>query len=96
MPPMKRRRPRRTDKRLALNTRLVHIRGEIAKLKRDRAAVSRDEFVEMSSSLRQLQKNTDDLIKHTKDLATQFTRIAQIQTEVDAIKHLLKKLNVSD
>jgi len=94
--PAARRRPRLTDKRLVLNKRLVQIRSEIAKLKRDRGAVSRDEFVEMSSSLRQLQKNTDDLIEHTKNLATQFTRIAQIQTEVDAIKRTLKKANILD
>jgi hypothetical protein len=96
MSPTKRLRPRRTDKRLALNKRVVQIRAEIAKLKRDRAAVSRDEFVEMSTSLRQLQKNTDDLIEHTKNLATQFTRIAQIQTEVDAIKRALKRANILD
>ena len=84
MRPAKRRSPRRTDKRLALNKRLAQIRAEVSKLKRDRTAVKRDEFLEMSKSLRELHKNTDDL-------ATQLTRIAQIQQEVDAIKRALVK-----
>jgi hypothetical protein len=75
---------RRTDKRLGLHKRLVQIRAEIARLKRDRAAVKRDEFVEVTTSLRELHKNT-------ADLAIQLTRIAQIQVEVDAIKRALVK-----
>jgi DNA anti-recombination protein RmuC len=85
----KRPRTSRTDKRLALSKRLVRIRAEVSKLKHDRAAVRRDEFEEMSKSLRQLHKNTDDLVEHTKNLATQLTRISQIQQEVDAIKRIL-------
>ena len=84
MRPAKRSNPRRTDKRLALNKRLVQIRAEVSKLKGDRTAVKRDEFLEMSKSPRELHKNTDDL-------ATQLIRIAQIQQEVDAIKRALVK-----
>lgn len=84
MRPAKRPGPRRTDKRLAFDRRLAQIRAEVSKLKRDRAVVKRDEFLEMSKSLRELHKNTDDL-------ATQLTRIAQIQQEVDAIKRALVK-----
>ena len=84
MRPPKRRSPRRPDKRLALNKRLAQIRAEVSKLTRDRTAVKRDEFLEMSKSLRELHKNTDDL-------ATQLIRIAQIQQEVDAIKRALVK-----
>ena len=87
--PAKQSRPRSTDKRLALDKRLGEIRAEIAKLKRDRAAVRRDEFAEMSKSLEQLHKNTDDL-------ATQLTRIAQIQQEVDTIKRALQKAKLLD
>ena len=87
MPPTKRRRSARTDTRLALHTRLAHIRSEVAKLKRDRASVNRAEFAEMSKSLKELHKNTNDL-------ATQLTRISQIQQEVDAIKRALKKANL--
>jgi hypothetical protein len=82
--PAKRRRTARPDKRLALNKRLVQIRADVATLKRDRASVRRDEFEEMSKSVRELHKNTNDL-------ATQFTRIAQIQAELDLISHALKK-----
>jgi hypothetical protein len=89
--PAKRRRPRTPDTRLTLHKRLARIRAEIATLKRRRAAVNRHEFVEMSKSLRQVQKNTEDLIDHTRHLATQLTRIAQIQAEVDAIKRALVK-----
>lgn len=96
MPPAKRRRPRRTDARLVLHTRLAQIRAEIATLKRDRAAVKRAEFVEMSNSLRQLRENTADLVAHTKALATQFTRIAQIQQEVDTIKRALVRAKLVD
>jgi hypothetical protein len=93
MPAAKR---RRTDKRLALNKRLARIRTEVGRLKRDRATVRRDEFEEMSKSLRELHKNTDDLIEHTKNLATQFTRIAQIQAELDTIKRALVKAKLVD
>ena len=58
--------------------------------------MNREEFVEMSKSLRQLRENTDDLVKHTKNLATQFTRIAQIQAEVDTIKLALVKAKLLD
>jgi septal ring factor EnvC (AmiA/AmiB activator) len=87
--PTKRRRPRSTDKRLALDKRLREIRVQIAKLERDRAAVKRDEFTELSKSLQQLQTNT-------ADLATQLMRIAQIQAEVDVIKRALKKARLLD
>jgi hypothetical protein len=69
--------------RLALNKRLTQIRAAVAKLKRERATVNREKFVEMFKSLRQLPENTDDLIQHTKNLATQFTRIAQNQAGVN-------------
>jgi hypothetical protein len=94
--PAKRIRARHADKRLALRNRVAQIQAEIARLKRDRAAVNRDEFLEMTKSLRQLQKNTDDLVAHTKDLATQFTRISQIQVEVDVIKRALVKAKLVD
>ena len=85
MPPAKRRRPRRRpDARLALRKRLTEIQAQIAKLKRERAAVKRDEFLEVTKSLHQVEKNA-------ADLATQFTRIAQIQADVDAIKRALVK-----
>jgi hypothetical protein len=89
MPPAKRRRPRRTDTRIALRRRLAEIQSAIAKLKRERAAVKRDEFLEVTKSLRQVQKNTDDL-------TTQFTRIAQLQADVDAIKRALVKAKLFD
>jgi len=90
MPPGKRRRPRRrSDARVALRTRLAEIHEEIAKLKRERAAVKRDEFLEVTKSLRQIQKNTDDL-------TTQFTRIAQLQADVDAMKRALLKAKLLD
>ena len=80
----------------ALNKRLGQIRADICTLKRDQASVRRDEFEEMSKSLRELHKNTDDLIEHTKHLATQFTRIAQIQAELDTIKRALVKAKLVD
>jgi predicted negative regulator of RcsB-dependent stress response len=92
--PAKRPRPRIADKRLALHKRVARIRAEIATLKRNRAAVNRSEFLEMSKSLRQVKKNTDDLFEHTQHLATQLTRIAQLQAEVDAIKRALVKAKV--
>jgi hypothetical protein len=89
MPPAKRRAPRRPVQRLALNKRVKEIHAEIAKLKRDRATVKRGEFEAMTKSLRQLEKNTDDL-------ATQLKRIAQIQVEVDVIKGALAKAKLLD
>jgi septal ring factor EnvC (AmiA/AmiB activator) len=73
----------------ALHQRLAQIRADIAKLRRDRAAVKRQEFVEMNKSLQELHKNT-------VDLATQLTRISQIQHEIDTIKRALKRANLLD
>ena len=91
----KRRPTRRPDARLVkatdLHKRLSLIHSAIAALKRSRELVRRDEFVEVQKSLRQLQANTDDILEHTKALATQFMRIAQIQAELDVIKSTLKK-----
>jgi hypothetical protein len=84
------------SKRLVLNKRFIRIQKEVARLKRARATVRREDFDEMSRSLRQLHKNTDDLLQHTKELDTQFTRIAQIQAQVDAIQRVLSKLKLSD
>jgi septal ring factor EnvC (AmiA/AmiB activator) len=79
----------RPETRLALDERLRQIQAEIAKLRRDRAAVKREQFSEMTESLRQLQKNTDDL-------AIQLKRIAQLQEEVDVVKRALKKAHLLD
>ena len=87
--PAKRRRTKRTDTRVTLDKRLVEIQAEIAKLKRKRAAVKRGEFVEMTKSLQQLHRNSDDL-------AIQLTRISQIQAEVDLIKNALRKAKLLD
>jgi hypothetical protein len=89
MPTPKRGRPRSTDNRLALSKRLVQIRAEIAKLKTDRAGVQREEFDEMTRALKELHKNTTDL-------ATQLTRIGQIQVEIDVIKRALVKAKLLD
>jgi hypothetical protein len=87
--PSKRRRTKSVDKRLALHKRLAQIRAEVSRLRRDGAAVKREEFVEMSKSLQELNKNTSDL-------ATQFTRISQIQAELDLIKRALQKAKLMD
>ena len=79
------------SKAIGLNKRLAQIHAAIASLKRSRALVRRDEFAQVQASLRQLQANTDDILKHTKELATQFTRISQIQAELDVIRSTLKK-----
>lgn len=96
VPSAKRRPARRSNTRLTtatdLHTRLSVIHKAVADLKRSRALVRREEFVEVKKSLRQLQANTDDILQLTKDLATQFARIAQIQAEIDVIKSTLKKL----
>jgi predicted RNA-binding Zn ribbon-like protein len=89
MPPTKRRQTRTTDKRLALNKRLVEIREEIDTLKRDRAGIQREEFEEMTRWLRELHKNTADLV-------TQLTRIGQLQAEVDTITRALVKAKLLD
>jgi hypothetical protein len=91
MPAVKRRRTARADKRAALHKRLLAIQAELTRLRSNRELVRRGEFVEMTKSLDQLQRNTDDLHSLTKDLAMQFTRIAQLQAEVDVIKRALVK-----
>jgi BMFP domain-containing protein YqiC len=84
MPLPKPRRPRRSQTRLAVRTRLAVIQTEIAKLKRQRAVVKREEFDEVTKALAQVQDNS-------ADLAIQFKRIAQLQADVDAIKGALAK-----
>lgn len=80
--PTKKRHPRSPETRLVLHKRLANIQAEIARLKRDRAAVKRAEFVEVTDSLRQLQTNTDDLAEHTTQLATQLTRMDAIRSRI--------------
>jgi hypothetical protein len=89
MPVVKRRRAPRTDKRSGLNERIVAIQTAIARLRRERASVQRDEFLEMTKTLRQVEQNA-------AALAIQFTRIAHIQAEVDAIKRALVKAKLLD
>jgi len=89
MPTVRRRRGTRVNKRTALNERLVHIQAEIARLRRERASVHRHEFLELTRSLRQVEQNA-------AALAVQFTRIAHIQAEVDAIKRALIKARLLD
>ena len=89
MPVVKRRRTPRTDKRPGLNKRIVAIQTAIARLRRERASVQRDEFLEMTKTLRQVEQNA-------AALAIQFTRIAHIQAEVDAIKRALIKAKLLD
>jgi hypothetical protein len=98
-PPAKRRRRRARSTvttRIAWNKHIGALQKEIDRLKREQASVSRDEFGEVVTSVLQLQRNTDDIAKHTADLATQLTRMSQIQAEVDEIKRALKKANLLD
>jgi hypothetical protein len=75
--------------RLALQERLRQIRAEIAALRRERVAVKGQEFVEMTKSLRRLEKNTEDI-------AMQFTRTAQIQADLDRVIRALKQAQLLD
>ena len=89
MPVVKRRRTHRIEKRSGLNKRIVAIQTALARLRRERASVQRDEFLEMTKTLRQVEQNA-------AALAIQFTRIAHIQAEVDAIKRALIKAKLLD
>jgi hypothetical protein len=89
MPVVKRRRTHRLDKRSGLNKRVVAIQTALARLRRERATVQRDEFLEMTKTLRQVEQNA-------AALAIQFTRIAHMQAEVDAIKRALIKAKLLD
>jgi hypothetical protein len=89
MPVVKRRRTHRIEKRSGLNKRIVAIQTALARLRRERAGVQRDEFLEMTKTLRQVEQNA-------AALAIQFTRIAHIQAEVDAIKRALIKAKLLD
>ena len=89
MPVVKRRRTHRIEKRSGLNKRIVAIQTALARLRRERASVQRDEFLEMTKTLRQVEQNA-------AALAIQFTRIAHIQAEVDAIKRALVKAKLLD
>ena len=101
MPNMKRRRStRRVGTRVttatALHKRLVQIQAAITALKRERVTVKRIESDGLIWALRQVQQNTDALSQHADTLATQFTRIAQLQMEVDELRRALKKATLLD
>jgi len=83
-------------RRIALNERIGVLQKEINRLRRSREAVSRGEFREVVKSLHQIQDNTDAVAKHTVDLATQLTRLAQLQAEVDEMKRALKRARLLD
>jgi hypothetical protein len=89
MPAAKRRPAARPDTRSGLNQRIVAIQTAIARLRRERASVQRDEFIEMTKALRQVEQNS-------AALAIQFTRIAHLQAEVDAIKRALIRAKLLD
>jgi len=103
MPTKSRRLPRRrrpdpdsVSKRIALNDRISALHTEITKLRRARAAVSRDEFIEVVNSLHEIQRNTDDITEHAQRLATQVTRMGQMQAEIDVIRRAVKKAGLLD
>jgi len=79
------------SKRIALNDRIAALHAEITQLRRARAAVSRNEFIEIVHSLRQIQQNTDDIIEHANRLTTQITRMGQMQAEIDSLKRAFVK-----
>jgi len=79
------------SKRIAFNERIAALHREISRLRRVRASVSRDEFKEVVRSLNQIERNTEGIQQHANELRTQFARIAQMQTEIDAITRALKK-----
>ena len=53
--------------------------------------MSRDEFIEVVHSLRQIERNTDDIIEHANRLTTQITRMGQMQAEIDSLKRAFAK-----
>jgi hypothetical protein len=83
-------------KRIALNEHIAALQREMNRLKQARAVVNRNEFKEVVRSLQQLQRNTEDIAKHTDDLRTQFARIAQMQVQIDAIMRVLKRAKLLD
>jgi prefoldin subunit 5 len=83
-------------RRIALNDRIAALHAEIDKLRRARAAVSRNEFIEVVNSLRQIQRNTDDIVEHANHLTTQLTRMGQMQAELDAVRRAVKKAGLLD
>src|SRR4051794_18375505 len=95
MPDSKRRRApgvhRSYTKRVALNKRIIALQTEINRLKKDRDVVNRSEFKEVLKSLADIHRNTASIATLTKDVATQFTRIAQMQAEFDSLKRALAK-----
>ena len=89
----RRQKPDGIGKRIALNKHIAALQTEITSLRRARAVVSRDEFKEVVNSLRLIQRNTDDIAEHTKMLATQVTRMGQMQAEIDVMRRAIVKLS---
>ena len=94
------RRPKRVGsslrKRIGWQKRIATLQTQINRLTQEQTAVGRDEFGEVVSSVRQLQRNTDDITRHTAALATQLTRMGQIQAEVDEIRRALQRAKLLD
>ena len=89
--PVPRRSNRRSDARATLNKRLATIQTAIERMRRTRASVRRAEFVALTKSLRQVELNSERIAKQSDELAVQFTRIAHLQAQVDAITRSLRK-----
>jgi hypothetical protein len=64
----------------------------MGRLTRARVNVRREEHDEVVAALAKLRRYTGELEQHTRDLAVQFKRIAQIQADLDDIKHAWGKV----
>ena len=88
--------PDSVNNRIAINDRIAALHREISAVRRARASVSRHEFKEVVRSLRQIHENTEGIAEHTHHLATQITRMAQMQVEIDAMHRALKRAGLVD
>jgi len=84
------------NKRIAFNSRIAELQQQVNRLRRDRDLVSVDEFKEVVRSLHQIERNKEAVDRHARDLATQFTRMAHLQADVDELKRALKKAKLLD
>jgi uncharacterized small protein (DUF1192 family) len=78
-----RRRPHASGNSLA--DRIAQLEAELAALKRAHVNVTREEHDAVLSALRQVERN-----QHA--LEVQFTRIAQLQAEIDGIKRAWERM----
>jgi hypothetical protein len=77
-----------------IEKRLAQLERQLAALVSRRVDAFDGDGHPMSDPLDRVQENAGDLERHNRELGVQFTRIAQIQADLDEIKQALRRRKI--